>query len=60
MSLCPDCHRTPSKDCCLVRGLKEFPACHCGAQPVAEVDGDFLCQSCADKWARGERLEAHP
>lgn len=31
----------------------------CGGEPVVtELDGDKLCQPCADNWVRGERPEA--
>lgn len=35
-----------SRSCCV----------RCGAQPIREtLDGDALCQSCCDAWARAER-----
>ena len=50
---------TPDELARLARGMtKGHIGCQwCGAHPIRDVlDGDPLCQSCCEKWERGEGL----
>jgi hypothetical protein len=55
---------TAGRDDALVAAIDGWAAAkgckRCGTMPIRDtLDGDPLCQSCCDMWARGQAIEGH-